>query len=349
MRVCPNPKCGKTIENDKAKFCRYCGMELPVIPEPPVTDEVVPDEVVDEGIILSSNPAKGNSSRVNPVADLHPNFDGISLGFADNLNISNTEGNSLGVTDDAQKPGSPSTSNTPNTPPQNNVNTNYKQPYVPRKPDNYLEWAILSTVFCCLPCGVYAIVCASNVNSLYASGDYTGAQKASENAKKWSIIAAIASLIVWVILIIIANLSTYSGYESEASPYLEETDTCLTIIDDEEAYSLDLLESGINDYKRELPQVIEEGVTMIDIELNEACVLYIAECDESIIDIDALNSMKSTLREQIKSFLLEKSSNDYELSELLENCKKAKRGIGYKYVGDHSGDVCTVMVSYTQL
>ena len=39
-----------------------------------------------------------------------------------------------------------------------------------RKPDNYLVWAILSTVFCCLPLGIVAIVKASKVDALWAQG-----------------------------------------------------------------------------------------------------------------------------------------------------------------------------------
>jgi hypothetical protein len=43
------------------------------------------------------------------------------------------------------------------------------------KPDNYLVWAILSTLFCCLPLGVASIVFAAQVDGKYNSGDYAGA------------------------------------------------------------------------------------------------------------------------------------------------------------------------------
>ena len=53
--------------------------------------------------------------------------------------------------------------------------------YVP----NYLVFAILSTVLCCLPAGIPAIVYAAQVNGKLQVGDIAGAQIASQNAKMW--------------------------------------------------------------------------------------------------------------------------------------------------------------------
>ncbi|HTW57645.1 MAG TPA: CD225/dispanin family protein [Terriglobales bacterium] len=50
---------------------------------------------------------------------------------------------------------------------------------------NYLVFAILATVFCCLPAGIPAIVYAAQVNGKLQTGDLAGAQKASNNAKMW--------------------------------------------------------------------------------------------------------------------------------------------------------------------
>jgi predicted secreted protein len=63
-------------------------------------------------------------------------------------------------------------------------------------PPNYLVWAILSTLFCCLPFGIASIVFAAQVNSKYASGDVAGAQATSEKAKRFAIIAAIVGVVV---------------------------------------------------------------------------------------------------------------------------------------------------------
>lgn len=72
------------------------------------------------------------------------------------------------------------------------------------KPDNNMVWAILSTILCCVPIGIYAIICASRVNSLYNAGDYAGAQKAADDAMKWSKIGAGCGIAVGIIYFIAA-------------------------------------------------------------------------------------------------------------------------------------------------
>ena len=55
--------------------------------------------------------------------------------------------------------------------------------------DNYLVWAILATICCCVPAGIVAIVYAAQVNGKVATGDYSTAQRYSNNAKTWCWIA----------------------------------------------------------------------------------------------------------------------------------------------------------------
>lgn len=69
-------------------------------------------------------------------------------------------------------------------------------------PPNYLVWAILSTVLCCLPLGVASIVFAAQVNSKWAMGDVAGARTSSDKAKKFAIWSAIAWVPVAIIGII---------------------------------------------------------------------------------------------------------------------------------------------------
>ena len=70
------------------------------------------------------------------------------------------------------------------------------------KPDNNMVWAILSTVLCCLPTGIVAIVKASKVDNLYMQGNYQGAVDAAKSAKTWAIVGAIISLICSILYII---------------------------------------------------------------------------------------------------------------------------------------------------
>ena len=64
---------------------------------------------------------------------------------------------------------------------------------------NNLVWAILSTLFCCLPAGIVSIVYAAQVNGKLAAGDIAGAQDSAAKAKKWAIWSAIAAVVVGVL------------------------------------------------------------------------------------------------------------------------------------------------------
>lgn len=76
---------------------------------------------------------------------------------------------------------------------------NNHQEVMPPKPENYLVWAILTTLCCCLPFGIVAIIKACKVNTLYAGRMYDAAVMASQDAKKWCIISAVTGLAIQII------------------------------------------------------------------------------------------------------------------------------------------------------
>lgn len=83
-------------------------------------------------------------------------------------------------------------------------------------PPNYLVWAILTTIFCCLPLGIVSIVFAAQVNSKFAVGDFAGAQASSRKAKLWAIWSAVAGVVFIVLYVIffIAVIAAGGGLES---------------------------------------------------------------------------------------------------------------------------------------
>ena len=70
---------------------------------------------------------------------------------------------------------------------------------LPPKPDNCLVWAILSTLCCCLPFGVVAIVYAAQVDGKYAAGDYQGAVDSASKAKTWCWVSFGIGIVVTVL------------------------------------------------------------------------------------------------------------------------------------------------------
>jgi len=79
---------------------------------------------------------------------------------------------------------------------------------------NYLVFAILATVFCCLPAGIPAIVYAAQVNGKLQVGDVAGAQLASNNAKMWCLISAGLGVGVVAIYLILIMVGVLSGLHS---------------------------------------------------------------------------------------------------------------------------------------
>jgi len=68
---------------------------------------------------------------------------------------------------------------------------------------NHLVWALLATLFCCLPGGIVSIVYAAQVNGKIAAGDLAGARDSSDKAKKWAMWSAIAGVIVAVLYVVL--------------------------------------------------------------------------------------------------------------------------------------------------
>ncbi len=82
------------------------------------------------------------------------------------------------------------------------------------KPPNYLALAIISTILCCLPLGIVSIVFSTQVNSKYAEGDYEGAEKASQNAKLFWILAAVVGLVVGILYFAFIGAAVFEMIQS---------------------------------------------------------------------------------------------------------------------------------------
>lgn len=57
---------------------------------------------------------------------------------------------------------------------------------------NHLVWAILTTLFCCLPLGIVSIVHAARVDDRRATGDLAGARESSDKARFWALMSALS-------------------------------------------------------------------------------------------------------------------------------------------------------------
>lgn len=78
-------------------------------------------------------------------------------------------------------------------------------------PSNYLGGAIATTLLCCLPVGILAIVYAAKVDVLWYTGNQQAAIEASSKARMWMIVALIIGLIFWSIYIVLCIVEMVAG------------------------------------------------------------------------------------------------------------------------------------------
>lgn len=72
----------------------------------------------------------------------------------------------------------------------------------PAPPSNLIP-AIITTVLCCMPAGIIAIIYASRVKGLWASGLYPKSLATSRKAMQWCIISVICAVLFWIMLFVL--------------------------------------------------------------------------------------------------------------------------------------------------
>lgn len=93
-----------------------------------------------------------------------------------------------------------------NQTPVYNTSQQVNAQYVP----NYLAWLIVTTLLCCMPFGIVAIVYSSQVDSKLRNGDYDGAANSSNKAKMWCWIAFGTGILFGIIVIVLTVLAASS-------------------------------------------------------------------------------------------------------------------------------------------
>ncbi|MBD8981595.1 MULTISPECIES: CD225/dispanin family protein [Bacteroides] len=77
-------------------------------------------------------------------------------------------------------------------------------------PKTWMAESILVTIFCCLPFGIVGIINASKVSSLYAQGNYDEAQRASADAKKWTIIGLCVGFVGIITYLVVYGFAAFT-------------------------------------------------------------------------------------------------------------------------------------------
>lgn len=68
------------------------------------------------------------------------------------------------------------------------------------KPDDYLVWSILVTIFCFIPTGIAAIVYSSRVDNAWYRGDKQYANEMAQKAKQLCLISFVIAIVIGFII-----------------------------------------------------------------------------------------------------------------------------------------------------
>lgn len=177
----------------------------------------------------------------------------------------------------------------------------------------------------------------------------------SENNKVYNIFGS--SMILLVLLSFFAFWKAHYGYENDYDESISAVDT-IAVVEEETVVieeseeqkqnkAEEFLREGVRQERADLPMDMGSGMKMTDIKIEPAYVTYIVKCDEDLLDIDLLNSNKAEVRRNMKQSL--RSNDDAEIAHFLKLCKMAHKGMAYRYVGDTSGKVCRIEISYSEL
>ena len=201
--------CGNDLPED-SKFCPSCG--APVEPEENQTQTDQPENDGQSGQTTQENQTPYEYGV--PGAESENTGNSYQYGNGGQSNENPYQyGNSGQNNENPYQYGNGGQSNEN---PYQYGNTQYNAGQKPINGTPYLVFAIISTLLCCLPLGIVAIVYASRINSLQKNGDYAGAQNAAKKAKLFTIISAVAALVVTIFYIIFAVVIGISDYDDDS-------------------------------------------------------------------------------------------------------------------------------------
>ncbi|XP_071955315.1 proline-rich transmembrane protein 1-like [Antedon mediterranea] len=70
------------------------------------------------------------------------------------------------------------------------------------QPNDYMSYAIIVTICCCLPLGLIAIIRSSQVRSRFDNGDLQGARLSAKSSRRWSIAGVVLGSLCYLLSIL---------------------------------------------------------------------------------------------------------------------------------------------------
>lgn len=198
-------KCSNCFQEipDGSKFCPNCGAHQS---ETPVNDTVntqAESTAQEESAVQSGTPVQEDAqtsytSYTSDVQQTEPQYQSGYSSDQQSYSYQNTQYQSSQYQSDPYQ-----------------SQTTYQSAGTPEKPVNwvpYLVLGILTTLCCCTPFGIVAIVYAAKINSSLNMGDTAGAERSAKTARIWIIASAVCGIIVEIILIGLGVIGEFGNY-----------------------------------------------------------------------------------------------------------------------------------------
>lgn len=126
---------------------------------------------------------------------------------------------------------------------------------------------------------------------------------------------------------------------SEGKPYRDE--------ESKKKAADEILNMAIKEAQNEFPLDAGMGIILTRLYLSGDHVMYVAECDEDLIEMSLLEQNRSEMIKGISAMIRDNSNP--EVRQFAKICANAGKGIGFIYVGDTSGKKVTVKLSNAEL
>ena len=187
------PYCGKTVLS-LSRVCKYCRQSFD---QPPQNEGVQPAPPTPNHSIAAPQSPASQQNPVRPQSHASQQSSASQQSPASQQNPAITTASPQNMYARQQNVAPPA------TPYPNAGSEGYDDPgMMPPKPNNYLVFAIIATIFCCIPLGIVSIIYASQVNSAYSAGNYDAAKRSSDKARIWMIWTIVAGFVGFVIAMI---------------------------------------------------------------------------------------------------------------------------------------------------
>lgn len=110
-----------------------------------------------------------------------------------------------------------------------------------------------------------------------------------------------------------------------------------------------VIQQGLEQAKKDLPMLIDEGMIMDDITLGDNGIVYHVTVSEELYDMDALKELAPEIKKNMIEGLKESMNDDQDIKDFMKAAVDLNKPLNYKYEGDTSGSIVRIKISPNEI